>query len=854
MRAAAGTAWLARRWLRRRAVAMIPLALLVAVGVAGTGLALTAARSSASAYRDHLERAGVGDVLVNPVINSADVDAVIRTLPGVDEVTTSVVLTASADDGSPRSRRTLLAESGGYAGNVTGSVDGRYTAMDRPVVHEGRLPVGQREVVVTRSVARQEGLGVGDVVTLSFWADNVTTGEEIPGYMDEVIAPLGTEELTVVGVVTPFDEVLPDDLYQRQRVLVSPDVVARYDCLPAVPPTGTTLEVLHEALLPPGCAVRYRYYSLSFADGPAGVAPALDALGRATAALNEELARTQLLEGQLVPVYVAGGLETATERARVEQAIRPTVTALLVLAGAAGAVTLALVSLAVARELRRTDADRRQWRQLGMVRSARAAVALVPVGLALVAGALVGIGVLWWVSPGPQGLVAVVRASSARALDGVVLLVLLALVAVASLVAAVLALRTTAAATLARASTGARPWRRARIGSPVVDDGVRAALRARTAAPALGGGVLLTATLSAALVFGASLGSLLATPAAFGWPWDASLMAGYGYFGLDLESAGAELDGDPAVAQWSALGFSGEVTVAGRPVPALVDYSPEPGGGFTLLAGTAPRGGREVALGARSARDLGAAVGDQVVLEGLFDPPLEVTVSGLAVLPSLGPFEAERTGPGTGLVMPFAALEHSRFDPAFAPLLVSFVGVDLHDDHDGAAPRDELRQRLRPFDRSGFPEVGHAGAVRPPEIVDARATRAIPVWVVAVFSAVTAAGATFVSWASVRARRRDLAVLRALGFRRRQVRASVVITSCTMMATVLAVGVPIGVLVGRVLWRSYAEQLGVLPEPAPPWAPVGAAVVGGLVLAVASSLLPARQATKPIPAAALRGE
>ena len=56
------------------------------------------------------------------------------------------------------------------------------------------------------------------------------------------------------------------------------------------------------------------------------------------------------------------------------------VAALLVLAAAAAVVTLVLVGLAVARELRRTQTDQQQWRELAVGRTARAMVVGLPGG------------------------------------------------------------------------------------------------------------------------------------------------------------------------------------------------------------------------------------------------------------------------------------------------------------------------------------------------------------------------------------------------------------------------------------------------------------------------------------------
>ena len=58
-------------------------------------------------------------------------------------------------------------------------------------------------------------------------------------------------------------------------------------------------------------------------------------------------------------------------------------------------------------------------------------------------------------------------------------------------------------------------------------------------------------------------------------------------------------------------------------------------------------------------------------------------------------------------------------------------------------------------------------------------------------------------------RRRDLAVLKTMGFVRRQVTITVAWQATAMVAIALLVGMPIGVALGRWAWTLLAGQLGV---------------------------------------------
>ncbi len=73
-------------------------------------------------------------------------------------------------------------------------------------------------------------------------------------------------------------------------------------------------------------------------------------------------------------------------------------------------------------------------------------------------------------------------------------------------------------------------------------------------------------------------------------------------------------------------------------------------------------------------------------------------------------------------------------------------------------------------------------------------------------------------------------------------------------AAALVIGVPAGVVVGRLLWRAFARQLGVVPDPASAWTPIGLLVIGALALAALAAIVPARRAAASSPGADLRAE
>jgi predicted lysophospholipase L1 biosynthesis ABC-type transport system permease subunit len=107
-------------------------------------------------------------------------------------------------------------------------------------------------------------------------------------------------------------------------------------------------------------------------------------------------------------------------------------------------------------------------------------------------------------------------------------------------------------------------------------------------------------------------------------------------------------------------------------------------------------------------------------------------------------------------------------------------------------------------------------------------------------AAVLALGLTLSS--SVRRRRRTYAVLAAIGLDRGDLRQTVrwQLNLVTLLA--LAIGLPIGVVVGRLAWTAFADQLGVAGDPRVPVALLAAAAGALLLVANLVGEWPARTA------------
>jgi predicted lysophospholipase L1 biosynthesis ABC-type transport system permease subunit len=107
---------------------------------------------------------------------------------------------------------------------------------------------------------------------------------------------------------------------------------------------------------------------------------------------------------------------------------------------------------------------------------------------------------------------------------------------------------------------------------------------------------------------------------------------------------------------------------------------------------------------------------------------------------------------------------------------------------------------------------------------------------------------------SIQRRRRDLAVLKTMGFQRRQVSAAVAWQATTFVAAAALIGLPAGIAVGRLAWLALADQLGIVPDVATPF--VGVLLVGPATVLIANliALVPGWLAGRVPPAVVLRTE
>jgi ABC-type lipoprotein release transport system permease subunit len=370
--------------------------------------------------------------------------------------------------------------------------------------------------------------------------------------------------------------------------------------------------------------------------------------------------------------------------------------------------------------------------------------------------------------------------------------------------------------------------------------GIRHALeRGRGAASvpvgtALLGTIVAVTALCATAVFGASLSHLTTTPALYGQNYQITFSANSGNPTKEL----AEVKRDHAVtgimvgtrAEISINGIS-VLTVAGQAVrgPLLI----------STVDGHAPSGDGEISLGENTMRQVGAHVGSNVrvtlqlptggTAEALF------RVVGTASFPSnfgLG-------GLGTGAAFTFAGYLHALCPPG--PAQVSCLRtyraneqfVVVVNTAPGAVGRADVARYLR-----ADPGVAHRPTT-PISLVNFGEAVNFPLilgFVLALFGAATLLHLLVVS---VARRRRETGLLKALGFVKGQVGATVCWQASTVALVGIVVGIPLGVAVGRAVWRAFANNLGAVPVAVVPAAVVVALAAGVLVVANLLAVVPA---------------
>jgi ABC-type lipoprotein release transport system permease subunit len=337
--------------------------------------------------------------------------------------------------------------------------------------------------------------------------------------------------------------------------------------------------------------------------------------------------------------------------------------------------------------------------------------------------------------------------------------------------------------------------------------------------PALAGAVAGVLGIVGALGLVRGIDDALAKPERAGQSWDAFLYPSEERSIEELSAAIRDAPNVAAVAQMTRRPM--DVNGEGLPVYALRAQRGRPG--FTVLDGAPPAADDEASLAPASLRALDKRVGDRVTIAGL-----SFRVVGRSLLPQTAHSSFDQ---GVWVTPSGMTRLKAPSDPFGDQVVVKAVdGVELQ------TFEESLRARV------GDAEIEVASP--PQDLLLLRNVRTLPRVLAAFLGLLGVAALGHALVTSVRRRRHDLAVLRAIGFRPRQNAAMIAWQATTVAVIGLLIGLPLGVATGRISWRWVAESTPLLYVA--PIAGLAVALAVPATLAVANGLaaLPARRAAR----------
>jgi predicted lysophospholipase L1 biosynthesis ABC-type transport system permease subunit len=337
------------------------------------------------------------------------------------------------------------------------------------------------------------------------------------------------------------------------------------------------------------------------------------------------------------------------------------------------------------------------------------------------------------------------------------------------------------------------------------------------------------------LTFRAGIQDAVHEPRRSGVVWDHEVAAGESVIPRSTVTAVTDdHDVDAALdARWERA-----VPVDGQPVPTFGTRPVKRSMALVLLSGRAPVGPDEIAFAPTTMRQLDVDVGDRVRLGT--GTGTTARVVGEALLPVTSHTDYDQSAWMTAAGLTRVAGKPSGNGEEY--LLVRWrAGTDV----------TAARRRL---DKIAGPDLFSRPADLPTAVADLARIDDLPLALGAFFALLACATVAHALVTTVRRRRHDLAVLRAVGFTRRQTRGAIAWQSTLLATAGVIVGVPLGVIAGRFAWRWLADGFPIAY--APPLALVAVVGVATLALLIANALAagPAHVATRIRPAEALRVE
>jgi hypothetical protein len=817
----------ARRW-----PGYLSLALLIGL-VGGLSLgSIAGARRTDSSFTVFWRSTNPTDVIgptgvLNPSLPLTPYDGAlvykISHLPHVKNVETQsgVNILPLAPDGAPEQNVTEFSPG---PGNGYGSVNGLYFNQDKVTVVAGRManPASPDEFMLSALQAQSMGLHVGDKVRFGIYTNAQI---QLADFGSPRLKPYRVVEVTLVGIAAFNTGVVQDQSDEGSA------------------PDNLFTPALTRPLLK--CCINYSESGVQVTNP------------RFVPSVISEIAR---LYPKGVPTFQA---EAPVLLPKAQRAIGPDAFALGIFGGIVALACLLIGAQLIGRQIRLGADEREALRALGASPGQIWADGMIGTAGSVVAGGLLAVAVAVALSPtAPIGPVRAVYPGRGVNFDWTVLgLGPLGLVLGLSAVSAAISFRAMPhRRSSENLSSQQHPSRllsaaaAARLPAPALT-GVRFALvpgSGRTSVPvrsAVLGAVMAVIVVVGTVTFGASLSSLVSHPSLYGWNWDYMLSAGGD---LPQQKVTTLLDHDPYVASWSGI-YSATLQIDGQLVPVLGE-TPGTTVAPPLLSGHNVQTAGQVVLGSLTLKQLGKHLGGTVEVSPGGTPSQRLRIVGTATLPAMGQ-GGLHLEMGVGAVLSYKLLPEidlNQFGSALPGPQAALVRFRPHVDR-AAAYRSLEKVAQETTNPENF-GVGVIGAQRPAEILNYRSLGSTPVYLGAGLATGAVAALVLTLIASVRRRRRDLALLKTLGFTGRQLAATVAWHATTAVTIGVVLGVPLGIAIGRWLWDLFAQEINAVPMPVVPVLQVVLIALGALVLANIVAAVPGRLAARTPTALVLRGE
>lgn len=655
-----------------------------------------------------------------------------------------------------------------------------------PKIVSGALPVGPRDVAVNEVAAHDLGVGPGDRFAMLGYSQAMfeACASGAPACAPDV--DLG--EVTVTGVLRSPEDITPE---LSGSLTIDPSLALTRDWVSRV-------------------AAQQWYSGALVAD----TGERAQLLADLTAAIG-----AGRVTGGSADVFIDA--DSDGDPTRTIAALDFERNGLLILALLTGLSGLVAIPQALARQQSVTDEEQAALRALGSTTRSRVlAVGLWSLLVGAASAAVAVVGAIAMSPAFPIGLARRAEPSLGYHADWPVLLAglvatLLTIVATALLVAALARRRSpiVCRGVVARLF-GSAPPVASTAGRFLLDRG-RLSSVARTA---LSTGVLGVAIMVSAATVVRSQDHLVARPDLYGAPWDVQGSVADG----TPDPAALVAVRDSADIAAAAVISGGRLDVGGTDVGAVGIEAVKGALSPTILAGRTAKADGEIVLSPRLMDDQGLHLGDTVDV-GPPDAAARLTVVGRGIPITIGSYTSD-------LAVTLGAADFERYahvtdiegEGGVVIAVQTAPGADLADVHAVLAPISGGGERL----------IGQS--FRPASIANLDRVKRVPQIIIGFAALLTVLVLTYALVTVATRRRHDLAVLRALGMRPGAARRVMWWHGGFLSVFVIVVGVPIGLIGGRLLWHAISASVDSKYVPLTPALALAVVAVGLLGTSIAA--------------------